>query len=144
MVSKATFQKTVTVDNSVAAVAAVCCQILELVKDNGFSCDDIFAIHLSLEEAFINAVNHGNKSDSSRHVTVSYLIAADRFEVSVSDEGSGFDYGNLPDPRDEKNLYKPSGRGILLMRSYMDKVQFNDTGSLVHMTKYKSASKENL
>lgn len=141
MVSKATLQKTVTVDSSIAAVAAVCCQILELVKGNGFSREDIFAIHLSLEEAFVNAVKHGNNADASRHITVDYSIASDRLEVSVSDEGSGFDHENLPDPRDKENLYKSSGRGILLMRSYMDKVRFNETGSSVHMTKYKSDGK---
>ena len=143
MVSKATLQKTVTVDNTVAAVAVVCHQILDAVKDNGFSREDIFAIHLAMEEAFINAVEHGNQADASRHVTVDYSIAPDRLEVSVSDEGLGFDHENLPDPRDEKNLRKPSGRGVLLMRSYMDKVEFNNTGSSVHMVKYKSANKEN-
>ena len=138
MVSKATLQKSVTVNNTVSAVAAVCRQILELAKNNGFSRDDIFAIHLAMEEAFINAVKHGNNADVSRHVTVDYAIAPDRIEVSVSDEGSGFDYKNLPDPRHRQNLQKPSGRGVLLMRSYMDKVEFNETGSSVHMTKYKS------
>jgi len=138
MISKATLQKSVTVKNTIADVAEVCCRIVDLVKNNGFSREDIFAIHLAMEEAFINAVKHGNNADASRHVTIDYVIAPDRIEVSVSDEGSGFDYRNLPDPRHRKNLQKPSGRGVLLMRSYMDKVEFNETGSSVHMTKYKS------
>ncbi len=141
MVSKATLQKSVTVGNNIPAVAAVCRQIIALAKNNGFSREDIFAIHLAMEEAFINAVKHGNNADASRHVMVDYTIAPDRIEVSVSDEGSGFDYRNLPDPRHDQNLQKPSGRGVLLMRSYMDKVEFNDSGSSVHMTKYKSPNK---
>lgn len=139
MISKATLQKSVTVNNTISAVAEVCCRILDLAKNNGFTREDIFAIHLAIEEAFINAVKHGNNADASRHVTIDYAIAPDRLEVSVSDEGSGFDYKNLPDPRHKQNLQKPSGRGVLLMRSYMDKVVFNDTGSSVHMIKYKSA-----
>ncbi|MBW8034608.1 MAG: ATP-binding protein [Planctomycetes bacterium] len=142
MVSKATLQKSVTVSNTISDVAAVCRQILDLAKNNGFSREDIFAIHLAMEEAFINAVKHGNNADASRNITVDYSIAPDRIEISVSDEGSGFDYKNLPDPRQKQNLQKPSGRGVLLMRSYMDKVKFNETGNSVHMTKYKSANKD--
>jgi len=138
MVSKAILQKSVTVNNTISDVAAVCSQILELAKNNGFSREDIFAIHLSMEEAFINAVKHGNNADASRHITVDYSISPDRIEISVSDEGPGFDYKNLPDPRQEQNLQKPSGRGVLLMRSYMDSVEFSETGSSVRMTKYKS------
>lgn len=138
MVSSDFEEKTITVKSVHAEVSEQCCRILETAGQNGFSSEDIFAIHLSLEEAFLNAIKHGNKADPARNITIIYSVTTDRLEISISDEGSGFNYQNLPDPREEENIYKNSGRGVLLMRSYMDKVEFNSSGNCVHMVKYKS------
>jgi serine/threonine-protein kinase RsbW len=90
-----------------------------------------------LEEAFINAVRHGNKMDPAKGIKIDYSVALDKVEVAVTDEGSGFDPKAVPDPRYGENLYKPEGRGLFLMRSYMDEIGFNENGNSVSMVKYK-------
>jgi serine/threonine-protein kinase RsbW len=64
-------------------------------------------------------------------------VGLDKFEVSMMDEGEGFDPSVIPDPRYGENLYKINGRGLLLMRSYMDVVEFNNSGNGVRMVRYK-------
>jgi len=109
----------------------------ELEADN-FSQEDIFAVHLALEEAFINAVKHGNGADPDKKVKIDYLVSSEKVEIFVSDEGDGFDPDVVPDPRCGENLYKPEGRGLLLMRSFMSAVKFNKQGNRVHMVRFKS------
>ncbi|MHC4309639.1 MAG: ATP-binding protein [Planctomycetota bacterium] len=111
--------------------------MLTELKAKSFSEEDIFAVHLALEEAFINAVRHGNKMDPAKGIKIDYSVALDKVEVAVTDEGSGFDPKAVPDPRYGENLYKPEGRGLFLMRSYMDEIGFNENGNSVSMVKYK-------
>ena len=74
--------------------------------------------------------------DPNKRVHVKYLITPEKFDISIKDDGGGFDPDTVPDPRSEENLYKSSGRGLLLMQSYMDLVQYNKSGNCVHMVKY--------
>ena len=113
-------------------------RILGEVRNSGFSCDDMFAIHLAVEEALVNAVKHGNGKDPEKKVKVEYSADPQKFEIAVEDEGRGFNPKDVPDPREEKNLYKASGRGMLLMQSFMDIVEYNTSGNRVHMVKYRS------
>lgn len=138
MVSSNSEEKRITVKSVHAEVSEQCNRILETVRQNGFSSKDIFAIHLAVEEALINAIKHGNKADPARNITIVYSVTTDQLQISISDEGCGFNYHGLPDPREDENICKDSGRGVLLMRSYMDKVEYNSTGNCVHMVKYKS------
>jgi serine/threonine-protein kinase RsbW len=80
-------------------------------------------------EAVINAMVHGNKNDPSKKITVDLDYANNRVTISVKDEGSGFDPRKLPNPLLPENLLKPSGRGILIMKSLMDSVNFEFTSS---------------
>jgi len=130
------------VGSTSSAVTSVREEILSKLKANSFGEEDIFAVHLALEEAFINAVRHGNKMDASRGVKIDYSVAPSRVEVTVTDEGDGFDPEAVPDPRFGENLYKPEGRGLFLMRSYMDVVKFNECGNSVHMVKYKEGQSQ--
>jgi len=115
----------------------VCRWVLSKLKANGFSQEDIFAVHLALQEAFTNAITHGNKMSRDREVKIDYSVGPDKFEVSMTDEGEGFDPDAVPDPRYDENLFKPEGRGLLLMRSYMDVVEFNERGNSVYMARYR-------
>jgi serine/threonine-protein kinase RsbW len=133
--------KTITIQSSHELVHKLCSDILAHVRHNNFSQEDIFGIHLALEEALINAVKHGNKLDPHKRVSVKYNIIADKFEISITDEGDGFKPEEVPDPRCGQNLYKITGRGLLLMRSYMDSVEYNKIGNCVRMTKYRSKLK---
>jgi serine/threonine-protein kinase RsbW len=75
--------------------------------------------------------------NSDKEVKIDYLVGLDKFEISMMDEGEGFDPNAIPDPRYGENLYKINGRGLLLMHSYMDVVEFNDRGNGVRMIRYK-------
>ena len=115
----------IVVESKPSAVTGVFQQIQAKLIDHNFGKDDIFAVHLTLEEAFLNAVKHGNKMDPSKKVKVEYSIDADKIEISITDQGSGFRPDAVDDPRFGENLFKPGGRGLLLMNSYMDMVKFN-------------------
>jgi len=78
---------------------------------------------------------------ADKSVSVEYLITPDKFDIRICDEGPGFAPEAVPDPRRRENLYKSSGRGLLLMRSYMDVVEHNNPGNCVHMIKYKSGTR---
>ena len=96
---------------------------------------DAFSIRLALEEALVNAIKHGNQSDPAKKVRISYRLLADRFEVAISDEGTGFNPEDVPDPTVFENLERPCGRGLMLMRHYMSEVRYNDRGNAVTMSK---------
>jgi len=137
MTSNASTNCSMVIESKPSAVANVCEQILSGLKDNSFDKDDIFAIHLTLEEAFNNAVKHGNKMDPAKKVAIHYSIDSEKIEISITDEGNGFKPDSIADPRWGEGLLKPGGRGLLLMNSYMDVVKFNERGNSVFMVRYK-------
>ena len=117
MASKATVHNSLTVPSAISAVRNVCEQLLSGVRANMFSEEDVFAIHLAFEEAFTNAVKHGNKTDATKRINIEYDIFPDRVDISIADQGNGFDPAAVPDPRNKENICKSSGRGRLLIRS---------------------------
>ena len=137
MTGKRPISRSMEVESRLSVADGVCKRILSELEGNGFGQDDIFAIHLAIGEAFLNAVKHGNKMNSARKVKIEYSVGSDRFEVSITDEGDGFDPESVPDPRVGENLYKPEGRGLLLMKSYMDVVKYNESGNSVYMARVK-------
>jgi serine/threonine-protein kinase RsbW len=110
-------------------------QIEQLLQTRLLPEQELFGIRLALEEALVNAIKHGNGMDRSKKVHVLYALHADRFEIHVTDEGSGFDPSDVPDPTAVENLERPCGRGLMLMRHYMTEVVFNDRGNSVRMSK---------
>jgi len=141
MASKIPISRSMAVENTPSAIVGVCRWILSELEANNFSQEDIFAVHLALEEAFVNAVRHGNKMDPDKEIKIDYSMDLDKVEISMTDEGDGFDPEAVPDPRCGENLYKTDGRGLLLIRSYMDVVEFNKRGNSVHMVRYKEKSR---
>ncbi len=137
MTSETPTSHSVVLASEPSAISGLCDQILGALAENGFCQDDVFAVHLAVEEAFLNAVKHGNKMDSSKTVKVEYLVDGEKIELKFTDEGEGFDLCGVPDPRCEGNLYKPHGRGVLLIRAYMDEVCYNDSGNCVKMVRYR-------
>ena len=137
MVSNLSISRSVVVPSSPASIVDVYKLILPSLEANNFSEEDIFAVHLALEEAFINAVKHGNKMEASKAVRVDFAVESDKVEISMTDEGEGFDPEVIPDPRYGDNLYKPAGRGMLLMRSFMDVVEYSKHGTSVRMIRYR-------
>jgi len=137
MTSEAPINCSIVVESKASAVVDVCKQILSKLEENNFDKDDIFAVHLTFEEAFLNAVKHGNKMDPTKKVRVDYSVDADKVEISITDEGDGFEPDAVDDPRFGPGLYRPGGRGLLLMNSYMDTVRYNKQGNSVYMVRYK-------
>ena len=106
-----------------------------------FAEHDLFAIKMAVEEALVNAIKHGNQMDPGKFVRVAYALSSARFEVRITDEGSGFNPDDVPDPTSPENLERPCGRGLLLMRYYMSEVTFHDGGKTIAMAKLRNGTK---
>jgi serine/threonine-protein kinase RsbW len=96
---------------------------------------DIFAVHLAAEEALVNAIYHGNHSDLRKNIHLVCRLDSDHIRIEISDEGAGFDPAALPDPTTSDQLHIPCGRGVMLMRAFMSRVEFNLQGNAVIMEK---------
>jgi serine/threonine-protein kinase RsbW len=92
-------------------------------------------LFIALDEAFVNAVKHGNKNDPTKLVRITAELSPQEARFTVEDEGEGFDVEQIPDPRDPENLFKSSGRGVLLIYNIMDKVEYNARGNRLTMVK---------
>lgn len=137
MVSSKRVNRSVEIESVPSAIYSLCEQIKAELDNHNFNKEDKFAVHLAMEEAFLNALKHGNKMSSDKIVRIDYLVNPEKVEISVKDEGEGFDPDSIPDPRCGPNLFRTSGRGLFLMRSYMDVVEYNKKGNCVHMVRYK-------
>lgn len=100
-----------------------------------FSPHDAFGIRLALDEAIVNAIKHGNGFSPDKSVRVNCLIEDQFMRVEIEDQGPGFCLEDVPDPTEEENLERPCGRGIMLMRSFMSHVEYNETGNKVLLEK---------
>jgi serine/threonine-protein kinase RsbW len=100
-----------------------------------FSETEIFSIKMALEEAIVNAIKHGNQMDPNKRVRIAYRVTSDQFDVMICDEGPGFNPEDVPDPTAPENLERPCGRGLLLMRHYMNRIEYHGTGNTVIMSK---------
>jgi serine/threonine-protein kinase RsbW len=105
----------------------------------GFDEDELMKIGMAVRESMVNAVVHGNRYNANKKVRFSVAHAAERFTVRIADEGEGFDFENLPDPLAPENLMRTSGRGIFLIRSFMDEFamrHLEPRGTEVTLVKY--------
>lgn len=89
---------------------------------------------IAVTEAVNNAIKHGNRNDVSKLVQISVSEAENVFNIEIKDQGNGFDFNNLPDPTAPENIEKENGRGIFLMKSLADKVEFENNGRDVILT----------
>ncbi len=96
----------------------------ETARMAGFPEDDRIDIGLAVREGAVNAMKHAHGFDASKPVDVRFTTNCERFEICVSDQGSGFDPAGIPDPTQTENVWKTSGRGLLLIRSLVDSVDF--------------------
>lgn len=117
-------------------------QIENALSAQQFSEQDIFGIKMALEEALVNAIKHGNQMDRAKKVHIAYRVRPERFEVTITDEGPGFDPTDVPDPTAVENLERPCGRGLMLMRHFMTEVSFNREGNTVRMCKLRNGHRK--
>jgi len=110
-------------------------ELLSQADRFGYGDAAVFAIKLALEEALNNAIKHGNGFDATKTVEVTFDIDAEQAVVTITDQGKGFNPETVPDPTADENLEKPCGRGIMLMKAYMDEVEYNKKGNQVRLVK---------
>ena len=96
---------------------------LDLAREAGFGEEDLDRIGMSVRECMVNAVVHGNRYNSHKKVRLSLSRTPERFTVRIADQGEGFNLDALPDPLSGDNLLRHSGRGIFLMKAFMDDLQ---------------------
>jgi serine/threonine-protein kinase RsbW len=106
--------------DSVSLAEEMCTRIAAAV---GFDDDDCFKIGMSVREGVINAYNYGSQKQRGKKIFVTFELTEEKFIISVRDQGRGFRVEDVPDPLADENLLKSSGRGIFLMRSFMDEFQ---------------------
>lgn len=99
-------------------------------------------LFIALDEAFVNAVKHGNKNDPTKLLKITAELSPKEACFTVEDEGEGFDIHEIPDPCDPANLFRTSGRGVLLIYNIMDEVEYNAQGNRVKMVKRQDGAVE--
>jgi serine/threonine-protein kinase RsbW len=104
-------------------------QIVEEIAEKfaveaGFDEDAVSHISMVAREAAVNAVLHGNKYDPAKQVTASFEISSAALTIKIADQGGGLDPDSIPDPLAPENILRSSGRGVFLMRAFMDEVDF--------------------
>ena len=127
-----------TLPSRIEAVDEAAIAIAGILNRSGVSEEIIFAVDMAIREAVTNAVLHGNKQDQAKVVRVTAKNSPDQLEISVDDEGAGFNPAAVPDPTATENILKSSGRGIFFMSNFMDDVEWlirPEGGTTVRMTK---------
>ncbi len=110
-------------------------QLENQLTDLAWSSSEIFGLQMAVEESLSNAYRHGNRNGELGNVEIRWKISPDEFTIEVKDNGEGFTIGTVPNPVAPENLEGLTGRGLLLMRNYMDVVDFLDGGRRVVMRK---------
>jgi serine/threonine-protein kinase RsbW len=123
------------IPSEVAAVKKLIDSFTHDLERQEYDAETTFAIALGFAEAVANALNHGNQRDPNKCITVCYCLDRGLAELEVRDEGRGFDPAQIPDAASAEGLARPSGRGVLLMRSLFDGVQFLFGGRCVRLSK---------
>ncbi len=119
--------------------------IAQAAETAGFEEDDLHKIGMAVRECMVNAVVHGNRYSANKQVHLSVSRKADELTIQISDQGEGFDLSNVPDPLAEENLLRHSGRGVFLIRAFMDDVHFRKLlprGTEVTLVKKKTDLRE--
>jgi serine/threonine-protein kinase RsbW len=132
-------ERRMLLDSTLDSVEVAETEVLKAAEDIGFGEDDLHQIGMAVRESMVNAVVHGNRYNARKKVHLSVTKDEDRLTVVIADEGEGFDLNELPDPLAEENLLRQSGRGLLLIRAFVDEFQVRrgePTGTEIRMVKY--------
>ena len=127
-----------TLPSRIEAIDKAAIAVAKLVTSSGIDEDAAFGLDMAVREALANAVIHGNKLDEKKLVEITVRSSPDSLEVSVHDQGQGFNPDTISDPTKEENILKSSGRGIFFMRNFFDEVDWSishEGGTTVRMIK---------
>jgi serine/threonine-protein kinase RsbW len=126
-------KKQLVIDSKVENVCYVEKIIDEISDEIKISSDIYGKILIATIEAVNNSIVHGNKLDNSKKVMIEIYFEKPNLHISISDQGGGFDFSNVPDPTTPENIENISGRGVFLMKKLADNLIFNDTGTQVEL-----------
>jgi serine/threonine-protein kinase RsbW len=131
-------QVSYTLDSTLETVDHAEEQATRIATEMGFGEDEVMQISMAVREGAVNAVLHGNNYAPDKKVTLAFERTKDGLVVTIRDQGHGIDLNNIPNPLAPENLLKTSGRGIFLMRSFMDEVEIrpSKTGTEVKLIKH--------
>ena len=115
---------TFTLESSLDSVNRIEQAAEEMARKAGLDEDETYRVTMAVREAAVNAVLHGNAYDAEKSVTASFEASPEALTIRIADQGKGLDPDGLPDPLAPENLLRGSGRGIFLIRSFMDEVHF--------------------
>jgi serine/threonine-protein kinase RsbW len=110
--------------------------VTQLLEDLKYEKETIEQIGVAVIEAGMNAVKHGNKYDPIKFAHFTFIVDSEKLTIKVRDEGPGFDPARIADPLSGTNIFRDHGRGILMIRAYMDSAEHNESGNEIIMTKY--------
>ncbi len=116
--------------------------LMKRVEKNGIVDAENSNLFIALDEAFVNAIKHGNKFDANKIVRISAEVSPTEARFTIEDEGEGFNVTEIPDPTNPENLFKTSGRGVLIIHNIMDEVSYNERGNRLTMVKRNETKKE--
>jgi serine/threonine-protein kinase RsbW len=105
--------------------------LLSFFRKNNLSEEHFNRVFLCLSEAVINSIHHGNANDSNKQVSIQADCKKEFVTIKISDEGDGFDYNNIENPTSKKNIKKESGRGIHIIKSLSNELEFKDNGKCI-------------
>ncbi|MFK7768837.1 MAG: ATP-binding protein [Mariniblastus sp.] len=130
-------------DNQVPSDPDNCAPIIGMILDqlekNNWPNKDVFGIHMAMEEAIMNAIKHGNHCAPDKDVHVLVEISATDFYSKVTDQGCGFNPDDVPDPTDDENLEKTCGRGVMLIKNFVDEAIYNEVGNSLELKKKRTS-----
>jgi serine/threonine-protein kinase RsbW len=113
----------ITLETQVESVNLAEEMCLRVAEAAGFGEDDCYRIGMSVREGVINAFHYGNEERRDKKIHLALDLTPEKMTIHVLDEGKGFDLNSIPDPLAEENLLSTSGRGIFLMRAFMDEFE---------------------
>ena len=127
-----------TLDSTLGTVDTAEQTASRIAADAGFDDDEVMRISMAVREAAVNAVLHGNAYDPNKKVKLEFENSGRDLVITIRDQGCGLDMSKIPDPLAPENLLKTSGRGIFLIRSFMDEVQISpsQTGTEIKLIKH--------
>ena len=127
-----------TLDSSLETIDKAEEKATRIATELGFGDEEVMQISMSVREAAVNAVLHGNAYSPDKKVTLSFERTGSDFIITIRDQGKGMDLSRIPNPLAPENLLKTSGRGIFLMRSFMDVVEIRptETGTELKLIKH--------
>jgi serine/threonine-protein kinase RsbW len=131
-----------TIPSETAAGQSVQERIVQQLEQLQYDERDVFGIRLAIEEALVNAIKHGNQMDPSKNVVIRCRIGSHKVRIEIEDQGEGFQPEEVPDPTADENIERPCGRGIMLMRAFMNLIEFNATGNCVILEKHRTLPEE--